>query len=82
MNKKKRYWAEIRRITVQGQPRQIVLRDPISKNTLHKKRAGRVVQGVGPVFKHQYQEKKKVLKFLWSYFKLYYGKFQAHKKIR
>jgi hypothetical protein len=27
------------------------LRNPISKKTLHKKRAGRVAQGVGPEFK-------------------------------
>jgi hypothetical protein len=32
--------AEIRRIVVQGQPKQIVLQDPILEKTLHKNRAG------------------------------------------
>jgi hypothetical protein len=50
--------AEIRRITVQSQPGQIVLR-PYLKETLHtKKRAGGVAQGIGPEFKPQYKTKK------------------------
>jgi hypothetical protein len=32
--------------------------DPISKKTLHKKRAGGVAQGVGPEFKSQYCKNK------------------------
>jgi hypothetical protein len=48
--------AETRRIEVQSQPRQI---DLISKNP-SQKRAGRVAQGIGPEFKTQYGEKKKV----------------------
>jgi hypothetical protein len=50
--------AEIRRITVRSQPRQIVLQDPISKipNT---KRAGGVAQSVSSEFKPQYQKKEK-----------------------
>jgi hypothetical protein len=46
--------AEIRRIEVRSQRRQIVLRDPISKNPSPKKknnRAGGVAQGEGPEFK-------------------------------
>jgi hypothetical protein len=50
--------AEIRRILVRSQPRQIVLRYCLKK-TLHKKRADRVAQGVGPEFKVQYWERKK-----------------------
>jgi hypothetical protein len=42
--------AEIRKITVQSQPEQIVTRDLISK-TLHKNRADGVAQGVSPEFK-------------------------------
>jgi hypothetical protein len=49
--------AEIRRIAVQSQPRQIVLQDPISKNP-SQKRAGRVAQGVDPEFKPQYCKNK------------------------
>jgi hypothetical protein len=33
--------------------------DPISKKTLHQKRAGGVAQGVGPEFKFQCGKKKK-----------------------
>jgi hypothetical protein len=40
-----------------SQPGKIVLRDPISKKTFHKKRAGGVAQGVGPDFKPQYCKK-------------------------
>jgi hypothetical protein len=50
--------GEIRKITVQSQPWQIVPRYPISKN-LHKKRADGVAQGVGPEFKLQDHKKKK-----------------------
>jgi hypothetical protein len=54
--------AEIRRITVQNQPRQIVPRDPIiSKNPSQKNRAGGVAQGEGPEFKPQYQKKKNLI---------------------
>jgi hypothetical protein len=45
--------AEIRRIAVLSQPRQIVLQDPILKNP-SKNRAGGVAQGEGPEFKPQY----------------------------
>jgi hypothetical protein len=43
--------AEIRRIKVRGQLRQIV-RETLSQKTLHQKnKAGGVAQGVGPEFK-------------------------------
>jgi hypothetical protein len=42
--------AEIRRIKVQSQAKQIVQQDPILK-THHKNRAGGVAQGEGPEFK-------------------------------
>jgi hypothetical protein len=45
--------AEIRRIMVRGQSGQIV-REILSRKTLHKKRADGVAQGVGPEFKPQY----------------------------
>jgi hypothetical protein len=48
--------AEIRRISVQNQPRQRVL-DTVSKN-LHINRAGGVAQGEGPEFKPQYSKNK------------------------
>jgi hypothetical protein len=44
--------AEIRRLTVQSQPRQIVCKT-LSGKTLHKHRAGGVAQGEGPEFKPQ-----------------------------
>jgi hypothetical protein len=47
---------EIRRITVQSQHTEIVLRDPILKKPFTK-RAGGVAQGVGPEFKPQYCKK-------------------------
>jgi hypothetical protein len=47
--------AEIRRIEVQSQPRQIV-RDSILKNP-SQKRAGGVAQGEGPELKLQYCQK-------------------------
>jgi hypothetical protein len=50
--------AEIRRIKVQSQAKQIVQQDPILK-THHKNRAGGVAQGEGPEFKPQYHTKKK-----------------------
>jgi hypothetical protein len=43
--------ADIRSIVIQSQP--------ISKKTLHKKRAFGVIQGVGPELKPQYHKKKK-----------------------
>jgi hypothetical protein len=49
--------AEIRRIMVRSQPRQIVPQDLISKN-LHKNRAGGVAQGENPEFRSQYCKKK------------------------
>jgi hypothetical protein len=45
--------AEIRRIAVWNQPKQIVQETQSQKNP-SQKRAGRVVQGVGPEFKPQY----------------------------
>jgi hypothetical protein len=50
--------AEVRRIVVQSQPRQIVLKDLISKKPF-KKRVGGVAQGEGSEFKPQYHQKKK-----------------------
>jgi hypothetical protein len=50
---------EIRRITVQSHPRQTVC-ETLSQKTLHKNRAGGVVQGEGPEFKAQYRKKKKI----------------------
>jgi hypothetical protein len=47
--------AEIRRIKVQSQPRQIV---QISRKYPSQKRAGRVAQGVDPEFKPQYHKYK------------------------
>jgi hypothetical protein len=50
--------AEIRRITVWGQPRQIV-RETLSRKNPSQKRAGGVAQSVGPKFKPQYCKKEK-----------------------
>jgi hypothetical protein len=50
--------AEINRIVVQSQPGQIVC-ETLSQKTLHKNKAGGVVQGEGPEFKHQYHKKEK-----------------------
>jgi predicted P-loop ATPase len=50
--------AELRRVVVQSQPRQIV-HEILSQKTHHKKRTGGVTQGVGPEFKPQYCKKKK-----------------------
>jgi hypothetical protein len=52
--------AEIRRIMVQSQPRQIVSETLSQKKTHHKNRADGVVQGKGPKFKCQYHKKKKI----------------------
>jgi hypothetical protein len=49
--------AEIRRITVRRQPRQIV-HETLSKKTHHKKRAGGVAQGGGLEFKPKYCKKE------------------------
>jgi hypothetical protein len=45
--------AEIRRIMVGSQPRQIVY-ETLSQKSPSQKRAGGVAQGVGPEFKHKY----------------------------
>jgi hypothetical protein len=47
--------AEIRRIAVQSQPRQIVLKILSQKNP-SQKRSGEVAEGVGPEFKPQYHK--------------------------
>jgi hypothetical protein len=52
--------AEIRRITVRSQPRQIV-HEIYLKKILNKNRDGGVAQGVGPEFKPQYHKKKKII---------------------
>jgi hypothetical protein len=48
--------AEIRRITVRSQPRQIVPA-VLSRKNPSQKRAGGVVQDVSPEFKPQYYKK-------------------------
>jgi hypothetical protein len=50
--------AEIRRITVQNQSRQIVHKTLSQKNP-SQKRAGGEAQDEGPKFKPQYHQKKK-----------------------
>jgi hypothetical protein len=50
--------AEIRKIMVQSQLRQIV-HETLSQENPSYKRAGGVAQGVGPEFKSQCQKKKK-----------------------
>jgi UDP-N-acetylglucosamine:LPS N-acetylglucosamine transferase len=50
--------AEIRRITVRSQPRQIV-HETLSRKNPSQKRASRVAQGVGLEFKPQYCKKRK-----------------------
>jgi hypothetical protein len=50
--------AEIQRLTVQGQPRQIV-QETLSRKNSSQKRAGGVARGVGPEFKPQYHKKIK-----------------------
>jgi hypothetical protein len=50
--------AEIRRIAVQSQLRQIIHETLFQKNPPQKRASG-VAQGVGPEFKPQYSEKRK-----------------------
>jgi hypothetical protein len=50
--------AEIRRITVQSQPRKIV-RESLSQKNPSPKRAGGVVQGISPELKPQFQKTNK-----------------------
>jgi hypothetical protein len=50
--------AEIRRIAVGSQPGQIV-RETLSRKTIHKNRDGGVTRVVGPEFKPKYCKKKK-----------------------
>jgi hypothetical protein len=50
--------AEIRRISVQSHPGQIV-HEILSQNNPSQKRAGGVAQGVGPEFKPPVPQKKK-----------------------
>jgi hypothetical protein len=50
--------AEIRKIVVRSQPRQIVHKS-LSRERSSQKRAGGVAQGVGPEFKPQYHKKRK-----------------------
>jgi hypothetical protein len=59
--------TEIRRIMVQSQPWANSSRDPISKKTHHKEKAGGVAQDGGPEFKSQYckRKKKRRLKSSW-----------------
>jgi hypothetical protein len=47
--------AEIRRIAVQSQPRQIVLETPSGKNSTQRRTCG-VAQGVGSEFKPQHSK--------------------------
>jgi hypothetical protein len=54
--------AEIRRITIQGLPRQIVRQEPISRNNSSHKKAGGVAQGVVPEFKPQHHKTNKQAK--------------------
>jgi hypothetical protein len=56
--------AEVRRITVQSQPRHIV-RETLSKKLIKKKKriGGGEAQGVGSKFKPQYHKKKKRTSF-------------------
>jgi hypothetical protein len=49
--------AEIRRIMVQSQPRQIVC-ETLSQKNPSQKMAGGEAQGVGPEFKPQYSKNK------------------------
>jgi hypothetical protein len=49
--------AEIRRIAVDSQPRQIVLKTLSQKNPSQKMDGG-VAQDIGPEFKSQYQKNK------------------------
>jgi hypothetical protein len=49
--------AEIRKIEVQSQPRQIV-HETLSQKNSSQKRTGGVAQGEGPEFKPQYHKKQ------------------------
>jgi hypothetical protein len=51
--------AEVRRITVQSQPGQIIRETLSQRKKKHKNRASRVAQGVGPEFKPQYHRGQK-----------------------
>jgi hypothetical protein len=51
--------AELRRITVQSHPGQIVHETLSQKNPPQKRRASEMAQGKGPEFKPQYHKKKK-----------------------
>jgi hypothetical protein len=55
--------AEIRRIMVRSQPREIDRKTLSRKNPSQIKRAGGASQGVGPEFKPQYLKKKKNVNF-------------------
>jgi hypothetical protein len=55
--------AEIRRIEVRSQPKQIV-RETLSQKCPTQKRVGGVAQGEGPEFKAQYHKKKTNDKFI------------------
>jgi hypothetical protein len=50
--------AEIRRITIQSQRRQVV-HETLSRKSPTQKKAGRMVQGISPQFKPQYRKSKK-----------------------
>jgi hypothetical protein len=52
-------WAEIRRVMVQSQPREIVFKTLSQKKYISHERVGGVAQAVGPEFKPQYCKKKK-----------------------
>jgi hypothetical protein len=57
--------AEIRRTTVQSQPRQIV-HETLFQKTHHKRRASGVVQGEGLEFKpYHHKERKRITHHLW-----------------
>jgi hypothetical protein len=58
--------AEIRRITVRSQPRQIV-GETLSRKNPSQKRAGRVAQNVNPEFKLQYYKKIKRKRIFSAY---------------
>jgi hypothetical protein len=62
--------AEIRRIKVQSQPGEIVLKTLSQKNPQKKNRTGGVAQGVGPEFKPQDQKptnKQNIYKYIHIY---------------
>jgi hypothetical protein len=69
--------AEIKRITVQSQPRQT---ETLSQKIPSQKRAGRVVQDVGPEFKPQYCKKKKKEVLERALLELRVGLGKAHKR--